>query len=615
MPVVPAGVVGMSNGRGSIVGFLAGAALLVVAAGAAAQPSVYAFGSPAGGSLVEQTVERPASPLAVEVTTGSGLTATWAQAVPGVLRARASCSGSVSQYQNSRGGASFVDYFRLTRPGLPDNAPGHFLYQYYLSGVMRVSASTSTSYATVTVFGNSTYYGNNAGMLSFGLDPVNGGAYLYALGGEVGGGGYPWNNMFAGPGGTMKVYGRVPAPTAGSYTIYVRFPVSFLFRDFPCNRGAAPDDFSNRLSFGLQTMATLAAASDFSSTFQFTSQNPIVPSPDDARLPVDGWTFTSGSGDIVLPSPLGVACATGTGEAFFRVTDGLVENLDALGAGEVPASGRPASGFADGWFSLDITGLQPGGQTELIVTVPTDQEVGTNWWYPTATGWAYVRVTHDDGDGTLKIALTDGLRGDSTGADGTIHFVGGLSPASAPVPVWLAGFTAVARGGGVDLAWRAEGADPSALALTARRDGAAWSVPFTARDDGAYAARDEAAALAGGGRVAYTLAHAGQVLAVREVDLPSPGRLATLHAARPNPFNPRTTLRFALARPARAALAVYDLQGRLVRALLDADLPAGETTVAWDGLDARGDAAASGVYVVRLEAGGETAARKVVLAR
>jgi pullulanase len=72
----------------------------------------------------------------------------------------------------------------------------------------------------------------------------------------------------------------------------------------------------------------------------------------------------------------------------------------------------------------------------------------------------------------------------------------------------------------------------------------------------------------------------------------------------PNPFNPSTNIRFALS-PADAGqpvkLRVYDVRGKLVRTLVDGPLASGEHTVTWDGRDARGRTAASGVYLYRLE--------------
>lgn len=100
------------------------------------------------------------------------------------------------------------------------------------------------------------------------------------------------------------------------------------------------------------------------------------------------------------------------------------------------------------------------------------------------------------------------------------------------------------------------------------------------------------------------------------VDDEVPARGPAALAGYPNPFNPRTTLRFRLEAPARATLEVHDLAGRLVRRLLQAELAAGEHEVAWDGLDEAGRGVASGQYVARLRAGdGGAVTRKLTLVR
>ncbi|HET9251260.1 MAG TPA: M14 family zinc carboxypeptidase, partial [Candidatus Eisenbacteria bacterium] len=87
----------------------------------------------------------------------------------------------------------------------------------------------------------------------------------------------------------------------------------------------------------------------------------------------------------------------------------------------------------------------------------------------------------------------------------------------------------------------------------------------------------------------------------------------------PNPFNPRTRIRYELApgAPGRYRLAVHDASGRLVRVLeegLDTGLGA-DRTVAWDGLDHAARPVGSGVYVVRLETDRGSTSRKITLLR
>jgi subtilisin-like proprotein convertase family protein len=83
----------------------------------------------------------------------------------------------------------------------------------------------------------------------------------------------------------------------------------------------------------------------------------------------------------------------------------------------------------------------------------------------------------------------------------------------------------------------------------------------------------------------------------------------------PNPFNPRTVISFDLARTGPVNLDIYDLRGRLVRTLVESNLPAGRHQVTWDGLDRNGQMSASGVYFTKLRAGGDAKVNKMTLVR
>jgi len=87
--------------------------------------------------------------------------------------------------------------------------------------------------------------------------------------------------------------------------------------------------------------------------------------------------------------------------------------------------------------------------------------------------------------------------------------------------------------------------------------------------------------------------------------------------AYPNPFNPQTTLRFEVAQGVPVQLAIYDVQGQLVRQLLAQEiLSAGMHEVSWDGRDARGAQSPSGIYFGHLAAAGaEAQTVKVMLVR
>lgn len=97
-------------------------------------------------------------------------------------------------------------------------------------------------------------------------------------------------------------------------------------------------------------------------------------------------------------------------------------------------------------------------------------------------------------------------------------------------------------------------------------------------------------------------------------DLPNLGRLV-LHAAVPNPFNPRTALRYNLAVPGHVRLDVYDAQGAWRTTLVDREQLAGEHVTFWNGRDAHGRGLASGTYVVKIASQGEVRSRSVVLVK
>jgi predicted outer membrane repeat protein len=84
----------------------------------------------------------------------------------------------------------------------------------------------------------------------------------------------------------------------------------------------------------------------------------------------------------------------------------------------------------------------------------------------------------------------------------------------------------------------------------------------------------------------------------------------------PNPFNPRTEIRFGLPEPAVVDLVIFDLAGRRVRTLLAGSAqPAGLHRLSWDGRDDGGRAQSAGIYFCRLEAGPLREIRKMTLLR
>ena len=78
----------------------------------------------------------------------------------------------------------------------------------------------------------------------------------------------------------------------------------------------------------------------------------------------------------------------------------------------------------------------------------------------------------------------------------------------------------------------------------------------------------------------------------------------------PNPFNPTTEIRFTLPEAGAVSLAVYDVQGREVRRLVEGALEAGPHAVPFDA-----SALPTGTYLYRLTAGGVTETGRMVLVK
>ena len=73
--------------------------------------------------------------------------------------------------------------------------------------------------------------------------------------------------------------------------------------------------------------------------------------------------------------------------------------------------------------------------------------------------------------------------------------------------------------------------------------------------------------------------------------------------ASPNPFHSSASISFELARPGRTSVTVYDLSGRIVRSLQDAELAEGQHSVPWNGTDESGEIVSAGLYICRIQSG------------
>lgn len=92
------------------------------------------------------------------------------------------------------------------------------------------------------------------------------------------------------------------------------------------------------------------------------------------------------------------------------------------------------------------------------------------------------------------------------------------------------------------------------------------------------------------------------------IEKPGVPKQYTLLQNYPNPFNPSTTIAFELAKDSKVNLSIYDILGKRIATLLDGKMNAGFYTKTW-----YANSLASGVYIVRLQAGDVTKTNKIML--
>jgi len=190
--------------------------------------------------------------------------------------------------------------------------------------------------------------------------------------------------------------------------------------------------------------------------------------------------------------------------------------------------------------------------------------------------------------------------------------------------VKLDSFTATARRGSVEVAWRAAVETNHAGYNLYRREDVGVGAEYVKLNEALivgrspYAYQDEN--VAGGVAYEYLLeavdlsGHKEQFGPVR-VAMPGLKAAFALAPSYPNPARTEAVITFTLPEAGPARLAVYDVSGRHVATLAEGTLEAGEREVVWNLADERGASVPPGVYFYRLETPTATTARRLVVAR
>jgi len=284
----------------------------------------------------------------------------------------------------------------------------------------------------------------------------------------------------------------------------------------------------------------------------------------DSGFIIAGWTFSYGPGYL--------------GNAWLVKTDSLGNHEwnRAIGGTDVDRAHAVQQTADGGYIIAGYTGSFGAGLYDMLL-VKTDPS-GNQDWLQTfgGAGRDYAQAVHQTTDGG--------------------YIVGGytLSYGAGGDDVWL-----VKTDSDGNEEWsQTYGGDSSDVAYSVRQT-----------NDGGY--------IAAGHTLSYG-AGLHDVWLIRLASIPTGvGEIAsrTLFQNYPNPFNPVTTIRFALSEDCAVRLVIYDVSGRTVRTLIDANMQAGVHDLRWDGRDNAGGMVAGGIYFYNLQAGTYKTTRKMVFAK
>lgn len=272
-----------------------------------------------------------------------------------------------------------------------------------------------------------------------------------------------------------------------------------------------------------------------------------------------------------LPDIVSTGGGTGSMRLHLQQSNGTFAMGGQITIGANPSNPVFGDFNRDGWLDVAVGGSGAGGKVSVIINNGSGGLPGGTADYALFSPPTQLRVADMNGDGALDlIASISGGVAVLLGAGGP---GGGFGPAAT--------YTAASAVG--------------LCVVDMNRDG-----------------RPDVVAANGPELTASVFLNGGSVpTGVAVGDTPSARPLLSQNA--PNPFNPRTEIRFALPRAGQARLVVYDAAGRRVATLLDGPALAGERRIEWSGRDDAGRPVASGIYFYQLEADGVSLSRRMAL--
>ncbi len=92
----------------------------------------------------------------------------------------------------------------------------------------------------------------------------------------------------------------------------------------------------------------------------------------------------------------------------------------------------------------------------------------------------------------------------------------------------------------------------------------------------------------------------------------NPNRFS-LYQNYPNPFNPSTTIEYQVSKRSNVEVTIYDIDGRLVKTLLNSVQYPGQYSIQWNGQNDNGNMVSSGTYFYQISSDDNQLVKKMLL--
>jgi hypothetical protein len=291
-------------------------------------------------------------------------------------------------------------------------------------------------------------------------------------------------------------------------------------------------------------------------------------------------------------------------------------------------------------FDLEVEANEPSGwlsdafvnAAELYTETPCDTYITDIGWSDNASFWAYgfpalnCEEAWDFADpdfnptwhttGDFIQFVHPGFTVANTRA--VVAALATVARITSTVPTLFQSFNAWRNGHGVELAWGITmdtgiGGFNIYRSSSAHDDGSAINGASLISSRARSYTDDTARGELGYVYVLGAVIDDGTEVRSSRVEVPGEAPALDLGQNFPNPFNAATRIPYAIEAQGHVSLQVFDVNGRLVETLVNGTKTAGRHSAPWNGKDRSGIPVSSGVYVVRLEAGGHVATRKISL--